>query len=171
MNTPKWLIEARLYSGQSEVAGPKSNDWIINLWATIPWIWNTVARKDDSLLPWCGAFVRYCLVAAGVKPPKNWFRAREYVDFGTKLPEPVVGAIGVILTGKQWHVGFIEGVTTAGWIVMRGGNQNDAVKLSAFKPEVFQAYVWPEELTGTQVHDLRYPFLPVINVSASTKQT
>lgn len=141
---PKWLQSARKYLGQKEVPGPASNPWILGLWATIPWIWSTVARKDDTLLPWCGAFVRLCLTEAGIEPPKSWFRASAYADFGTKLGYPTLGAIGVIKTGKRWHVGFIVGRDNAGRIIMLGGNQNDSVKLAAFERASFAAFQWPD---------------------------
>lgn len=167
MTAPSWLTLARTFEGQKEVPGPASNPWILSLWTPVGWIWKTVARKDDSLLPWCGAFVRHCLVTSGYGAPKNWFRAREYVAYGEKLERPVVGAIGVILNGKQWHVGFIEGVTSSGSIVMRGGNQNDSVKLSAFKPSLFKAFRW---VPGGAEYDSRLEKLPVIDVSLSTSQ-
>ena len=142
---PKWLIEARKYLGQAEVPGAQSNPWILGLWVTIPWIWSTVTRRDDTLLPWCGAFLRLCLVQAGITPPRNWFRAREYLNFGTNIGYPCVGAIGVMQNGRQWHVGFVVGRDNAGNIIMLGGNQNNSVRLSAFKPSLFKAYRWPTQ--------------------------
>lgn len=141
-DTP-WLTCARTYLGQKEVVGLASNKWILSLWDSIPWIWSTVSRTDDSVLPWCGAFVRHCLLESKITPPKNWFRAKAYIDFGTKLDEPIVGCIGVIKTGKQYHVGIIVGVDNNGNILMIGGNQADSVKVSAFKANLFQYYGWP----------------------------
>lgn len=160
-----WIQKARAYLGQKEVPGPASNPWILSLWSSIAWIWTSVARKDDSLLPWCGAFVRQCLVESNLTPPKNWFRAKEYVTYGAPLSAPKVGAIGVILTGKQWHVAFIVGRTKDGNIVMLGGNQNDSVKLSAFRPAVFQAFRWPDSKVLPDMGEL-----PVIDVTLSTSQ-
>lgn len=141
---PAWLVEARRWGGQKEVPGPQSNDWIMSLWQPIPWIWSTVTRRDDTLLPWCGAFVRLCLVNAGLKPPKQWYRARGYLDYGLRLGAPVVGAIGIVKSAKgQWHVGIVIGKDHAGNIIMWGGNQDNQVKASAFKPSAFQSYRWP----------------------------
>lgn len=165
---PLWLVEARRHLGQREVPGQGSNPWILGLWATIPWIWSTVTRKDDTLLPWCGAFVRLCLVVAGLTPPKNWFRASEYMAYGANVGYPAVGAIGVIKNGKQWHVGFVVGRDHAGNIILLGGNQNDSVKLSAFKPELFKAYRWPEVSTINQIP--LAGILPVLSAGMSTSE-
>jgi uncharacterized protein (TIGR02594 family) len=142
---PIWIKNARQYIGQKEVSGVQSNSWILSLWQPIPWIWATVTRKDDTLLPWCGAFVRFVLVLCGIKPPKEWYRARGFIGFGVPMTEPVVGAIGVIKNSKgQFHVGFVLGADHAGNIILLGGNQNDQVKLSAFKKSAFVAYSWPD---------------------------
>lgn len=165
---PKWLQSARKYLGQREVPGSQSNPWILGLWATIPWIWSTVTRKDDTLLPWCGAFVRLCLTEAGLTPPKAWYRASEYQRYGINTFTSVVGAIGVIKNGKQWHVGFVVGRDNAGNIIMLGGNQNDSVKLSAFKQGAFVAFRWPD-IQGID----KIPMvgsLPVLSAALSTSE-
>lgn len=140
---PKWLTESRKYIEQKEITGPQSNDWIISLWQPIPWIWSTVTRRDDSLLPWCGAFIRFILVLCNIKPPKEWYRARGYINFGHRLHSPVLGAIGVIKNKRGYHVGIVAGRDNAGNVCMIGGNQDNQVKISAFKPDAFVAYVWP----------------------------
>jgi len=163
----RWLSVARQYLNEKEVPGPKSNPWILGLWATIPWIWSTITRKDDTLLPWCGAFVRLCLVEAGLIPPKNWFRASEYVKYGINVGYPALGAIGVMKRGKQWHVGIIAGKDHAGNIILIGGNQNDSVNFSAFPIALFQAYRWPD-----QAYD-KIPLagsLPVLSAAMSTSE-
>lgn len=164
---PKWLQVARQYLGQKEVPGPQSNPWILGLWETIPWIWSTVTRKDDSLAAWCGAFMRLCLVMSDLTPPKAWYRASAYVEYGINVGYPALGAIGIIKNGKQWHVGIIAGKDHAGNIIMLGGNQNDSVKLSAFKPDLFKAYRWPDQsyekipLAGS---------LPILSAALSTSE-
>lgn len=164
---PKWLTSARSYIGQREIPGQDSNQWILGLWAIVPWIWLTVRRKDDSLLPWCGAFVRLCLSEAGLTPPKAWYRAMAYAEYGTNVGRPVLGAIGVIKNGKQWHVGFVLGKDNAGNIIMLGGNQNDSVKLSAFKPELFKAYRWP---AGATEQVPMAGLLPILSAALSTSE-
>ena len=119
------------------------------------------------MLPWCGAFVRLCLVEAGLTPPKNWFRASEYGGYGFNVGYPALGCIGVIRHGKQWHVGFIVGKDHAGNIILLGGNQNDSVKLSAFRMDAFKAFRWPD-----QTYD-KIPMagsLPVLSAALSTSE-
>lgn len=161
---------AEKYLNQREVPGPESNQWILGLWSTIPWIWSTVTRKDDTLLAWCGAFIRLVLTEANLTPPKNWFRAREYLTYGYELKSPVRGCIGVIKTGKQWHVGIIAGQDAKGNIVMIGGNQNDSVKYSSFKREVFQGYRCPL-VTVKECYEMSLEELPVIDAQLSTSQS
>lgn len=153
-----WMTEARKHLGQKEVPGLGSNQWILSLWDSIPWIWSTVSRVDDSVLPWCGAFIRFCLMSSNIKPPKHWYRARAYIDFGTKLDRPAVGAIAVIKKGSQYHVGFVSGKNNNGDILLIGGNQSDSVKNSAFKKGSVVYYGWPtRDLT-----EINY-FLPTLN--------
>lgn len=164
---PKWLQVARQYLGQKEVPGPQSNPWILGLWATIPWIWSTVTRKDDTLLAWCGAFMRLCLVMSDLTPPKAWYRASAYVEYGINVGYPALGAIGVVKKGKQWHVGIIAGKDYAGNIVLLAGNQGDSVSLASFHISVFQAYRWPDQsydkipLAGS---------LPILSAALSTSE-
>lgn len=122
----------------------KSNPWIVKLWDKAAWLWAT--KKDDSQLPWCGAFVAHCLRLSGLTPPANWFRASAYATYGTKLPKPVLGCIGVMTREGGGHVGFVAGKDNAGNILMLGGNQGDSVKISAFKPHKFTAFVWPNSV-------------------------
>lgn len=143
---PPWLVEAKKHEGKKEVPGVKNNDWVIGLWDSIPWIWSTVIRKDDNLLPWCGAFIKLCLDKAGIKPPKAWYRAKAYIDFGTPIYHPAYGCIGVIKNAKgKYHVGIVIGWDAAGNIMLYGGNQNDMVRVSAFKFKSFVAFVWPSD--------------------------
>lgn len=146
-DTSPWLTEARKHQGQSEVPGWKSNKWILSLWDTVPWIWSTVSRQDDSVLPWCGAFVRHCLVEANIQPPKHWYRAKAYVNFGTKLYEPTLGAVCVIKNSAgKFHVGIIVGVNNAGHVLIIGGNQSDSVKVSAFLRDSVEYIGWPGDI-------------------------
>jgi uncharacterized protein (TIGR02594 family) len=140
---PAWLASARKYIGQKEVAGGGSSKWILSLWETVPWIWSTVACKDDTLLAWCGAFIRLVMVENGVTPPKKWWSAASWADWGIPLKSPAYGCIAVMKRKGGAHVTIIVGINHAGKLVGLGGNQGDAVKLSAFEPSLFSAYVWP----------------------------
>ena len=165
---PIWIKTARQFIGQKEIPGAQSNSWILSLWQPIPWIWSTVTRRDDTLLPWCGAFVRFVLVQCGLVPPKEWYRARGFIGYGVKLGAPVLGAIGVVKNSRgQYHVGFVVGRDNAGNVILLGGNQNDQVKLSAFKPTAFVAYSWPD----SNLADIPMAgSLPILSAALSTSE-
>ena len=125
---PLWLREARKHIGQKEVPGMKSNPWIVGLRARFK-SWLT---GDDSSVPWCGLFCDYCMTAGGVVPPKNSFRAKAWLDWGTTIANPVVGAVVIFGREGGGHVGFVAGKDEAGNLMVLGGNQGDAVKISPF---------------------------------------
>lgn len=144
MKEPIWLSTARRHIGQKEIAGIKSNEWILSLWETVPWIWSTVAGKDDSLLPWCGAFMNKVMLMCGIESPKKWWSAARWADWGTPLKKPVLGCIAIKKRKGGAHVTILCGRDNAGNYIGIGGNQGDSVKLSAFKPAEFTSYVWPK---------------------------
>lgn len=158
-----WLGFARGFIGQKEIAGLKSNPWIMQLWDQAAWLWKT--KQDDSQLPWCGAFVAHCLRLDGITPPKNWFRASAFADYGQRLSQPILGCIGVMTREGGGHVGFVVGQDSAGNILMIGGNQGDAVKISAFKASRFTSFVWPNIATNPS-----YAILPILSASLSTSE-
>lgn len=157
---PIWIYEARKYVGQKEIAGISSNPWVLGLWAIVPWIWATVTRKDDSVLPWCGAFMRLVMVNCGITPPKKWWSANEWSKWGFAIQKPIRGCIGIMKRPDGAHVGIILGKDSAGNYLVLGGNQGDAVKVSAFNPNRFTAFVWP---TG---HPMKIDLLPILASAA-----
>lgn len=128
MKEPIWLKEARKHIGQKEVAGLKSNPWIVGLRGKVK-SWLT---GDDGVVPWCGLFCDFCMTAAGIAPPKNSFRAKSWLDWGTAIANPVVGAVVVFTRDGGGHVGFVVGKDKAGSLLVLGGNQGDMVKVSPF---------------------------------------
>lgn len=160
-----WMTEARKHLGQKEVLGWGSNKWILSLWDTVPWIWSTVSRKDDSILPWCGAFVRHCFIKSGITPPKHWYRAKAYFDFGTKLYTPAVGAVCVIKNRYgRYHVGFVVGRDHAGNVLLIGGNQSDSVKISAFRHDAVRYLGWPGDIKDMSTD------LPILTAALSDSE-
>lgn len=143
MKDPIWLKNARKYIGQREVAGKDSNAWVLGLWDTVPWIWSSVARKDDTLLPWCGAFMRQVMVESGIEPPKKWWSAASWASWGSPQRKALFGCVGVMKRTGGGHVAIIVGRDNSGNLICLGGNQGDAVKLSAFNPNRFTEFVWP----------------------------
>lgn len=164
MKEPIWVTAARRYIGQAEVAGKGSNAWILSLWETVPWIWSTVARKDDTLLAWCGAFMRLVFTQCEIQAPKKWWSAKEWAAWGVPLKSPILGCVGVISRKGGAHVTLLIGKDNAGRLIGLGGNQGDMVKKSAFEPQVFIAYVWPPNQT------IILTALPNINAALSESE-
>lgn len=145
-NDPPWLQEAWQHLGQKEITGPASNSWIENLWLARPggrWFWEHYGR-DDSKLPWCGAFTAHCFATKGMVFPKHYQRASAWEEWGTNLDRPTHGCVVVFGRAGGGHVGFVVGETPKGDLLVLGGNQNDSVRVSTFRRgSNVKAYRWP----------------------------
>lgn len=140
MPIPKWLEAAlsELQLGVVEVPGPASNPRIDEYL-------RGVGQPSNDEIPWCAAFVAYCLEQSGVlgtgKPS-----ARSYLTWGQPT-EPRVGAVGVLWRGSregwQGHVGFILDVGDAS-VYLLGGNQSNRVSVSAFPRDRLLGARWPD---------------------------
>jgi len=143
---PAWLKAAWAAEGQREFPGPASNGWIEALWLRQPggrWFWETVGKRDDSKLPWCGAFAADCMRQAGLPFPQHYARAAAWAEYGVRLDRPARGCIVTFNKAGQNHVGFIVGETVNGNLLVLGGNQNDAVKVSEFVRRHATSYRYP----------------------------
>lgn len=145
---PKWLEIAEREVGQHEVKGGE-NPRILEYHAA-----TTFGAKEDEI-PWCAAFVCWCLEQSGTPSTKS-AAAISYATWGTKLREPREGCITVIrqkakgadaATGSSSgnHVAFFDHIAD-GRIYLLGGNQSDSVKVSGFNLASYEvvAYRWPE---------------------------
>jgi uncharacterized protein (TIGR02594 family) len=128
---------ARKYIGMTEIPGktthPTIRRWLIDLNA-----WWT-----DDETPWCGTFVGAVMREAGFTPPKAWYRARAWLDWGRPLPNPILGAIVVYERGSGGHVGFVSGLDARGRVMTLGGNQGNAVNVAPFERSRVLGYRWP----------------------------
>lgn len=143
---PPWLKAAWLAEGEKEFPGPQSNTWIEKLWLGLPggrWFWEEIGKRDDSRLPWCGAFAADCMQQTGLPFPKHYARAWAWAEYGTNLGRPVRGCIVVFGRQGGGHVGFVVGEAPDGSLLVLGGNQNDAVRVSKFLRGAAKAYRWP----------------------------
>lgn len=125
------LVEvARKYVGQREVPGPGFNAWIRDTWLSLPggsWFWDTYG-KDDSKLPWCGAFVARCCKEAGLPLPKAYSSALSWASWGEDAGRALHGAVAVMKRDGGGHVAIVTGISEDGKMVrLLGGNQNDSV--------------------------------------------
>lgn len=154
MSEPRWLELARADVGVRETLGPNDAPWIRRMWAALSGSW---------LLgqPWCGGAAARWMQLAGLPIPKNYFRAKAWLDWGTPQAVPAVGSVVVFERVGGGHVGFVVGKTPKGLLLVLGGNQNDQVKVSAFDPSRVSGYRWPPGLPAP------YPNpLPVLGAAA-----
>ncbi len=96
---PPWLVVAKRESGVEEAAGSARNPRIVDF------VESTNRRRsddwDDDEVPWCSAFVNWCMAQAG-QPRTNSMMAISWKKLwsrGKDVGQPAYGAIAVI----QWH--------------------------------------------------------------------
>ncbi|HET7715534.1 MAG TPA: TIGR02594 family protein [Bauldia sp.] len=121
---------AKSYLGIKEIAGPRDNPKIMEMYASVGHDW---VEHDETA--WCAAFVGHCLEKAGIRSTRA-LNARSYLTFG----EPVAvtdareGDIVVFERGSsswQGHVAFFI-KATATQIEVLGGNQSNGVTIARY---------------------------------------
>ena len=132
-----WLAIARGYLGVAEIPGKDSAPIIVG------WLKRLRAWWSEDSTPWCGTFAAECLTEAGIVPPRAWYRAKAYLDWGMALRTPVPGCIVVYDRAGGGHVGFAIARTAAGEILTLGGNQGDRVSIAPFPAARVLGYRWP----------------------------
>lgn len=143
MKNLPWIDEATAHLGLYEIPGPKTNP-TLGLW-----LHNLKAWWTDDTTPWCGLFVAHCLQTAKRAIPKEWYRAKAYMGYGTPLKEPAYGCIAVKSRKGGGHVFFIVGKTASGDLVGLGGNQGNNVCYAKFKRSDIEYFCWPDQLNGS----------------------
>ena len=139
---PSWLEIARSQIGTQEVSGPANNPVIESYFACT----TGGPRPDD--VPWCGAFVSFCLARAHViTKGSGSARAADWLSWGVKLEVPKLGCVVVLkpqAAGASGHVGFWVG-EEAGTLSLLGGNQGNEVKVDHFAVSEVRpgGYRWP----------------------------
>ena len=132
----KWIAEARKHIGLKEIKGSRHNPIILSWLKKLKAWWN----EDESA--WCGLYVAYCLQEANVPVPKHWYRALDYLSYGTRLIKPAYGCVAVKARQGGGHVCFVVGQTKEGKLVCLGGNQNDMVCYALYDRKDFEAFMW-----------------------------
>ena len=150
---PCWITEGRRHLGLAEIPGQASNPTIQR------WLRKLGAWWNDDATPWCGTYVAHCLRECSIAPPKAWYRAKAYLDWGLVLDTPRVGCIVVYERQGGGHVGFVLGKDRDYRLLTLGGNQGDAVTIRAFEQYRVLGYRWPREAIGSMPNDP----LPIIN--------
>ncbi len=157
---PEWISIAEKELGQTEVAGKKHNERIIEYHAT-----TGGATTDEN--PWCASFVNWVLTQSGFEGAGSAW-THDWKKWGDGLPKPAVGSVAFIDWGKidptkngKGHVGFVVGKTAKNRIVLLGGNQSDQVRYTAFKESYIQTYRVPKGYKPSpNLYDL-----PILQVS------
>jgi uncharacterized protein (TIGR02594 family) len=147
-NDPAWLKVAAGELGQREVPGPGDNPRIVSYFEACSY------RAEHDAVPWCSAFVNWCLRETHVRRTQSALAA-SWLRWGQECFTPQRGAIVVLrrrvlgadtATGSSTghHVGFYL-ADDRETVTLLGGNQHDAVTVARFPRETYRvlALRWP----------------------------
>jgi uncharacterized protein (TIGR02594 family) len=127
---------AEATAGVHETRGPGSNPRVVDYL-------RVVGFADDSV-PWCSAFVNWCMNQAGITGTGR-AAARSWLHWGTAIAACKIGAVAVFSRGThahQGHVGFYAGVDGSHYLIL-GGNQQDAVCVRPYPMNHLLDMRWP----------------------------
>lgn len=164
MSNLAWMVEAEKHKGIKEI-GTSNSSPIIDSWVMV--------LSNSKVVPawlkgqaWCGTFVAHCLKKAGVKYPKYWYRALDYLNYGTKLSKPAYGCVAIKSRVGGGHVCFVMGRDKkTGKLVCLGGNQSNSVCYALYNESDFEQFRW-YGLTGSPAAS-RYTLPIYTNVTAT----
>lgn len=93
----------------------------------------SMLRADDrpELCPpqdWCGCWLATYLHIADQKLWRELWVARNWATYGQPAEGPAPGVIAVYGRGAGGHVGIVTSVRRAGFVVLKSGNDNGAVR-------------------------------------------
>ena len=93
---------------------------------------------------WCADFMNFIFRQAGGKGTQSR-AARSYLQFGTKLDGPRVGAIAIFYRKgpNSGHVGVVRGTDGEGNPIVVSGNHGNTVMQSIYPKAKVMAYVMP----------------------------
>lgn len=131
---PFWLRFAIADIGLSE----RNND--------APWLRSMLAKLGATWLvgqPWCGSILATWFKQAGIAPPKAYYRAKAWLDWGKPIDVPVRGCVAVFEREGGGHVGLVVGTSFSGRLSVLAGNQGDSVCVSAFPTDRVLGYRLP----------------------------
>lgn len=94
---------------------------------------STSLGPQPSSVPWCSAFVNFCVERSGNVGTKSAL-ARSWLSWGENSAALVPGCIVVLSRGSPalGHVGLFVGQDAEGSIRLLGGNQHNSVNVSSF---------------------------------------
>jgi uncharacterized protein (TIGR02594 family) len=141
------LLEEEL--GVSEIKGPEQHNSRILLYHD-----TTILDASTDEVPWCSSFVNWCVKECGLLlEGTNSARARSWLEWGTPLLIPPVGAVTILKRGgngqpgptvidAKGHVGFFLGQTNT-HVELVGGNQSDRVLIKKYPISRVLGHRWP----------------------------
>jgi uncharacterized protein (TIGR02594 family) len=142
MAQPPWMAHAWAELGQQEGDGDADNPRIVALYREAG---HPEARHDD--IAWCAAFVGASLARAGQASTSSLL-ARSYLGWGSALAAGRYGAIAVFSRGSDpaaGHVAFYLDSDRERIFVL-GGNQGDAVSVTAIQRDRLLGLRWPDDV-------------------------
>jgi len=158
-----WIAEARKYVRLREIKGSKHNPIIIS------WLDNLKAWWSEDESAWCGTFVAHCLAESRITYPKHWYRALDYLNYGTRLIQPAYGCVAVKTRKGGGHVCFVVGQTKEGKLVCLGGNQNDMVCFALYDKKDFEAFMWYGSTSQPAQDRYNLPILSDVKATSITE--
>jgi len=136
--TLPWMHEALEDYFVSEIKGEKHSTDVLQMWKDAK-----LGGIQDDETPWCAGAVSAWLERAGIRSQRTAW-ARNYLNQGVELKEPVYGCIVVFERGSGGHVGFVTGVSKDGkQIRVLGANQSNSVNERMFDVSRVLGYRMP----------------------------
>lgn len=132
-----WVQAARQDIGLRELPGAPTAPRISRMLSTLGAWW----RDDET--PWCGVAEAAWFTEAGITPPDKWYRAKEWLTWGTSLLAPLVGCVVVFERVGGGHVGLVVGFDDLNRLLVLGGNQGDKVCIAPFDRARVAGFRWP----------------------------
>jgi uncharacterized protein (TIGR02594 family) len=137
---PRHLALALNEIGTQEIPGEEHNPRISEYL-------REVGLPGADEIPWCSAFVNWCLIHAGVDTTRNAM-ARSFLNWGYNITEPRLGCIVVLSRGNnryKGHVGFYMG-HDINLVKLLGGNQGNQVSIDSFAIQRLIGYRWHNQI-------------------------
>lgn len=139
----KWMLIAIQELGVHETPGPAATARITE------YDKHTSLMASSDEIPWCSAFMNYCLDTAG-HPGTHSAAARSWLNWGVPMDKPVEGCIVILdrhdsRNPNAAHVTLFYKDNGDGTFEGLGGNQHDSVQISTFLKSKVLGYRWPKE--------------------------
>ena len=85
-------------------------------------------ERDCPPQDWCGCWLATYLNISDQKQWRELWVARNWATYGRSADGPAPGVIAVYERGTGGHVGIVTRVTRPGFVVLKSGNDNKAVR-------------------------------------------